>query len=53
MIRSPLSIDRDELTYRALFVSSIIFAFLQAFMAVRDMWGHVSFLVTQLSAALG
>jgi hypothetical protein len=53
MIRSLCSLDRDELTYRVLFVLSMAFAFLQAFMVVRDVLGRVAILMTQVSAVLG
>jgi hypothetical protein len=52
MIQFLRSIDRDEVLYSALLCFSLAFTALQAFIAVRDIWGHVSHLLTQIAQIL-
>ena len=48
MIHFLRSIDRDEVLYKALLLFSIAFTSLQAYIALRDMWGHVSPLIMHI-----
>jgi hypothetical protein len=48
MIQFLRSIDRDEVLYRALLLFSIAFTSLQAYISLRDMWGHMSPIIFRL-----
>jgi hypothetical protein len=53
MIQYLRSIDREELLYSALLCFSLAFTSLQAYMAVRDIWAHLSHFVAWIAQTLG
>ena len=53
MIQSTRPIDRDEVIYKALLLCSVAFSSLHAFMAIRDVWGHVSIFILKMADVLG
>jgi hypothetical protein len=53
MIQFLRSIDREEALYGGLLCFSVAFTGLQAFMAARDIWSHLSHLVSRIAQILG